>query len=212
MPLVSQWPLQEDSGSTAHDVAGSNDGTNNGATVGANGILGTTAYGFDGTDDDVEVPHDSSLSISSPFTISAWVNVDGGISGIDYIISKNATDQPNYSFWVDDSGMLSFMVYDGSFTQSQASYPADEWVFVVGVYDGSEIIIYQNAVEEERASCGTPHTNTNPVYIGRRGGGNYFDGRIADVRVYDHALTPAEVQYLYSVGQRATAVSEVRSL
>jgi hypothetical protein len=50
--LVGYWPLQEDSGGTAFDFSGvGNHLAVNGAAPGRAGLLGTTAYSFDGSGD-----------------------------------------------------------------------------------------------------------------------------------------------------------------
>lgn len=64
---VSCWPLHEDSGTTANDLAGTNDGTYNGPMLGQTGPLGTTAPSFDGADDQITV------SIPETLSTRTWV-------------------------------------------------------------------------------------------------------------------------------------------
>jgi hypothetical protein len=82
MVLLSYWPLNETSGSTAKDVRGNNDGTINGATMGANGILGNTAYDFDGDNDYVSIYHPT-----RPFTVACWANSDVADGSDDQVVT-----------------------------------------------------------------------------------------------------------------------------
>ena len=67
------------------------------------------------------------------------------------------------------------------------------------VYDGNRSICYANGVSVSAADRVLDTSVTNPFQIGCYGWQvNYFDGLIDDVRLYGKALTPAEVQVVYS--------------
>src|SRR5207249_2318423 len=74
------------------------------------------------------------------------------------------------------------------------------WYHVTGVYNASArtLDIYVNGVLNNGTLSGTvPASQINSavnVNIGRRSGGFYFNGVIADVRVYNRALSQAEIQ------------------
>src|SRR6185295_7336602 len=74
------------------------------------------------------------------------------------------------------------------------------WYHVAGVYDASTrtLNVYVNGVLNNGVLAGTvPATQVNSsvnVNIGRRTGGFYFNGIIDEVRIYNRALTPAEIQ------------------
>lgn len=89
--LIAYWTLDEDSGSTAVDTSGTgNNGTIDGATLGQPGILGTTAYSFDGSNDVVNVSSTPDLSGGSGSTVSAsaWFKADSASSGQPGIVGK----------------------------------------------------------------------------------------------------------------------------
>jgi hypothetical protein len=67
--LVSWWPGDGD----ANDIIGPNDGTLQGGTTFAPGMVGQ-AFRFDGIDDHIRVPHHPSLNLASALTIEAWIN------------------------------------------------------------------------------------------------------------------------------------------
>src|SRR5690606_6066485 len=79
---VAYWQLNETSGPTAVDSAGSHDGAIGPAVgLGVPGApqagSGSTAFDFSGTADRVTVPYDPALN-PTQFTIEAWARVDGG--------------------------------------------------------------------------------------------------------------------------------------
>jgi hypothetical protein len=69
--IVSHWKFDEGGGSIAYDSAGNNDGTVNGATWTTGKMNG--ALSFDGSNDYVSVPHDTTLNITGDITISVWL-------------------------------------------------------------------------------------------------------------------------------------------
>ncbi|GAG49640.1 unnamed protein product, partial [marine sediment metagenome] len=89
------------------------------------------------------------------------------------------------------------------------------WVQLVGTYDGSEnstgINIYINALVADTTDVNTlPYAGmsdtTANVTIGCRddGGSQFFDGQIAEIKVYSDELTPAEVLADYNSVHKAT--------
>jgi hypothetical protein len=85
--LVAWWKLDEGEGLTACDSAGNNDGTlTNGPIWTPSGIDGSLI--FDGVDDHVSVPNDSSLNPTSQIAISVWVKPTDWTAGHRRIIQK----------------------------------------------------------------------------------------------------------------------------
>jgi hypothetical protein len=83
--MVAYWKFDESSGSTAFDET-ANDGTINEAGRGA-GVTGNS-LSFDGTDDYVNIPHDSTIAALSGLTMEAWVKPASGVANQDIIINK----------------------------------------------------------------------------------------------------------------------------
>jgi hypothetical protein len=82
------------------------------------------------------------------------------------------------------------------------------WNLISGTYDGTSKKIYVNSDMVASMSWSSP-VDTNPNGISIIGafarisiGSDYFfNGTIDDVRIYDRALSAAEVQALYQLGQ-----------
>jgi len=178
-----------------------NDGQINGANS-VTGPFGNSAFDFDGADDWVDL---GEIPYSGPQTISAWVN--RGISSGEFLSRSNARFTLAYeSFGTNGYELRSF---DGSsevLTTTGVTI-SSEWVHLVATFDGSTQRIYVNGVEEGSTATSNIQDATNADAIGaNEGGGNAIDGQVADARIYDRALSPQEVQYLYQAGERSEAV------
>jgi hypothetical protein len=84
--------------------------------------------------------------------------------------------------------------------------PNDTWSHIVVTYDGARAKTYLNGelVEDFAATgiIGDAHVGLNELRIGGRSNnpaGQYFAGRIDDVRVYRRAISAAQVQELYGL-------------
>jgi len=90
--------------------------------------------------------------------------------------------------------------------ESPSVVPDGQWNFVALTYDGTKVVFYINgAVDSSHSRSGTVRTNTNSLTIGRHGGDanqsggdSFFKGAMDDVRIYNRALTAAEVKQLYN--------------
>ena len=87
------------------------------------------------------------------------------------------------------------------YVDSVKTIPAKTWVHVASTYDGATLKIYINGVlDRSLAVSGRTCANAEPVTIGAKNKTSaglveaYFDGRIDDFRIYDRALTVAEIK------------------
>lgn len=204
--LLGYWPLHEDSGSTANDISGNNNnGTVSGATLGQTGILGTTAYSFDGTDDEVDTGLDSSVEGLYNISITAWVNLNS-VSGEDIVCKWGDVFLFNVGDGTNGAPRWAMKDSRGSLTvlDAAATISTNSWVFLAVTYDSPTMRLYINASEDSNSPLSTGggmNTGTTTARIGNRDANNnsVTDGRIADVRIYDTALTQTQIQTLYDV-------------
>ena len=73
---------------------------------------------------------------------------------------------------------------------------ANTWAHLAATYDGAMVRLYVNGVQvASRAQIGAIATSTNPLQIGGDSiYSQYFAGRIDEVRIYNRALSSAEIQ------------------
>ncbi|MCI0400484.1 MAG: fibronectin type III domain-containing protein, partial [Gammaproteobacteria bacterium] len=207
--LVAAYGFDEGSGTAVSDASGnSNSGTLTGATWTTEGKYGS-AIVFDGVDDFVSLPNSVSLGLTSSATFSAWIFATADPADDAAIISK--AGGPGNRGWQiktsPDTGQHAYAVEvaikKNSIVQrhSVIARQLNAWHHVAGVYDASSqtLDIYVDGVVSNGPLSGTIPTaqrnSTVRAEIGRRpDGGFYFSGRIDEVRVYERALTPAEIQ------------------
>ena len=97
---------------------------------------------------------------------------------------------------------LRFRVKTGGVTStliaSSGDLVLDQWAHAAAVYDGSQMLLYLDGVPVGSTSKGGALAldDTVPVWIGGSPGGageRPWDGVIDDVRIYDRALSQAEI-------------------
>ncbi len=106
--------------------------------------------------------------------------------------------------FVDRSGGESLLpagggTFDGrtpQHTDGRRADPADRWSHLAVTFDGATLRLYVNGSQvSSRAITGTILGTDDPLWIGgNRPYGEYFQGVIDEVRVYDRALSPSEVR------------------
>ncbi len=204
--LIGHWRFDNNSGATAYDSSlYANDGTISGAQW-INGYY-NSALEFDGTDDNVNLgPIDIT---TNKITIAAWVKADSyDFWGKDNrIVSKAMGTAENDHYWmlstIDNSGgvHLRFRVKTNGTTTTlkglSEEIPLGQWCHVAGVYDGSQMKIYVNAVADTAVINKTGNIDASPstdVLIGANPS-DYkpWDGVIDEVRVYSQALSGTQV-------------------
>lgn len=202
--LVSYWTLDEGSGDATDFISG-NDGTNtNNPTQGVAGQVGS-AYDFDGSDQYVDIGTISSVNTSSGVTVTAWINTNTDHNGIIFCGDDNNDDRV-FQFKKKLAGQIRVLYSsDGDLTTladtivDSGAQPNDTWIFVAFTSNSSGVELFING--SSVASNSSVMDNGNPPhYIGQYAniGDNPFDGTIDDVRLYNRALSPSEIQQLYN--------------
>lgn len=211
--LIGEWQLEEFSwNGSAGEVIDSSGNNLHGTATAVGGIYpstagnvpaipgnpGTCRYGvFNGTAAGaVQIDDDPLLDIADQLTVTAWVNPESlPSSGLRTIVSKDN----NFEFHIDNNGQI-FWWWGGGSNQLRSTgtaLPVSTWSHIAITYISGTQKIYINGIE--RASgvdTGALPVNNSPLFIGTDVGFNTrnFLGLIDEVRVYDQALTQANVQ------------------
>ncbi len=219
--VVGYWRFDRTSGSVLDYSGIGNDGTNNGATRGVQGVFGTDAFQFDAASNEyVTVPDNSSLNLTSEITASTWVNLDSLGSGKRHgIIAKgsgfgsgSAAYGPYMLGYLADTGENRFYwdVWDDSYTRSSTSTSANvfnatgSWYHVTGTYNGTHHRLYVNGnLVDTSSGIGEMHAAARDLYVGNThttSENTHMDGTIDEPMLFDRALTADEVSALYLYG------------
>jgi fibronectin type 3 domain-containing protein len=204
--LVAAYAFDEGSGSTVTDASGNgNNGTLTNATWATTGKYGK-ALSFNGTTALVTIPNSASLQLSSGMTLEAWVNpstVNGNWRDVIYKANDNFyLEATSTNSSRPDGGLIAGGSYADAF--GTAALAANTWSFLTETYDGTTLRLYVNGTQvASTAHTGAITTSTNPLQIGGDSlYGQHFAGMIDNVRIYNTALTAAQIQT-----DQATAIS-----
>jgi hypothetical protein len=202
---VAAYAFDEGSGTTVKDSSGNNlTGTIAGATWTTGGMYGN-ALSFNGTSSYVDLGNPTGLQLTGSITIEAWVKAAANPSNDGEIVAKASTagwllkttpDTGPETFGIRLSANSSTNIQRYSTTVRSLS----TWYHVAGVYDAvaQTLSTYVNGALDNGTLLGTVpaaqyNANVN-VNIGRRVSGYYFNGVIDEVRIYNRALSQAEIQ------------------
>jgi len=179
--------------------------------VEVNGISGK-ARDFDGTDDYVQVADSASISLTSSFTVSAYVKADTLATGTRTVVSKIQSPY-GFQFYVSPNNdptyprRLRLDLGNGASVASfgsSAQITEGTWHHVAAVFDDSAntIAFY---IDGSSAGCtgscsytGTLADQSQPLRVGAKAdlNVNNFDGTIDEVYLFNRPLTSTEVDSL----------------
>jgi concanavalin A-like lectin/glucanase superfamily protein/lysyl oxidase/Calx-beta domain-containing protein len=194
--LVAAYGFDEGSGPKTDDASGQfNHGTLQGATWTPSGKFGS-ALVFNGTSSLVSIPNAASLELGNAMTVSAWVYPTAALSGWHQIIKKEVDDY-----------FLSAATPDGgpgggaaaptccATTRTASALPVNTWTHLALTYNGSTLTLYRNgAVVATQSASGSMLKSGLPLRIGGDTVyGEFMQGRIDEVRIYNRALSASEI-------------------
>jgi hypothetical protein len=200
---VAYWRFDETSGNAIDVVGGLSGALGSGATRTTTNCRVQGCLTFDDTTNaSVTVTTPAALDLTTAFSLSVWVRPTSS-TGTDGILEKTVGGTINtaYSLFFEASG-LRFRVDKGGLTTITAdavpSTTATE--HYVATYDGATMRLYRQAVlQAATASVAAPiDGGSGNFLLGTLAGGIYpYGGLLDDVRVYDHALSQAEITRLF---------------
>lgn len=197
-----QWRFDETSGTTAADSTGTNNATLGNVSWVA-GKIGNAAA-FNGTNASGEA---GKIDFATGnFTVAHWVKVTG-FKSFAGIFNNRSSASGNIGFHTrtDDTNSLSALIDFGTTSKKLAVTNAatGTWYHVaVSVDRAGSMKLYVNGALSGQvdisAFSATSLTNPDNVRLGRDQGSNYFNGVLDDLRLYNSALSAAEIQNLYN--------------
>ena len=180
-----------------HDASGNgNNGTISGATWTTSGKYGN-ALSFNRTNALVTINNAATLQLTTGMTLEAWAYPTKVYSAWQDVIYKG-----NDNYYLEGTSNPSgFPAMGGTLPNAPPLYGTgvlalNTWAHLAATYDGATMRLYVNGVQvASRAQTGTIVTSTDPLQIGGDSiYGQYFTGRIDEVRIYNRALSAAQIQ------------------
>ncbi len=209
--LVGWWLNQPSfqGGGVFRDLTGRHDGTLTDMSPATDWVRGGHPGGwgaldFDGTLDNISVPHHADLN-PSKITLMFWATTRS-FAGYGNYIEKNFNN--GYRIRIEPAGNLRLLNQGGTngLTTSGAM-TLNKWQFVAFTGDASGFNAYIDSVfDSSGGSAFLQVANANPLHIGAGIlGGNapeYLDGQLDDVRIYNRALSSNEIAEYYQLSRQ----------
>ncbi|HUX35462.1 MAG TPA: LamG domain-containing protein, partial [Candidatus Paceibacterota bacterium] len=205
--LVGYWKFDEGQGTSTQDSSGNgNTGTWNGTTpYYATGKVGVWSGNF-GNNVRISVASSSSIdNITNNITISAWIYIKSWTASYsDNVFSKsNGTADAKFVYYLGGTYLPQKLIVLAtcggiwrSASPSSQVLPLNAWLFVVWAYNNGGYL-YINGVSQGSPICsgslgaasGSQFTISSPGDVVKQ---------IDDVRIYNRALSAAEIMALYN--------------
>ncbi len=196
--LISQWKLNENTGTAVFDSKGSNDGGIYGAKW-STGVEGASLE-FNGKNDYVTIPNADNLNVNQQITIMAWAKTEENKTA--KIVEKGDWDghgllQDKWNGWGGTIRLGNNKSY--SLTWGNGVPVFGEWYHLAMTYNGAVLKLFVNGqLVNSKAVSGSLHVNSRDFFIGSNNGSQkFFKGCIDDVRIYSKALTKTEIQAVF---------------
>jgi len=203
--LLGYWTFNEGTGSTAADSSGHGfTGTLWGGASWGAGRSGNALFLTVGSQ--YVAINTLSGSKTGPFTVSAWLRPTASTAAYTFIGSNG----PDYGFEAKMQSGTQIMTSIGTGTSwitrpaSSYSWSANNWYHVTYVIDTTGYRAYVNGVQVGTGTyAGTPllYDGTHSLVVGYTGHTifqEFFKGNIDELKIYNRALTAAEVSQVYT--------------
>ncbi|MES2332510.1 MAG: LamG-like jellyroll fold domain-containing protein [Bacteroidota bacterium] len=161
------------------------------ATAATTVVINTTPAGalnFDGVNDHIILG--SLLTANQSYTKEAWVYWNG-VPGASNILSS-----PDVPLWFEGGKLTTAHNFLGTAVKVKdpVDFPTAQWVHVAATYDAASttLKLYRSGVLVAFNSS-MPAYAAGAFQLGRYGAGNWFDGRMDEVRVWNRALCVEEI-------------------
>ncbi len=166
-----------------------------------------TALNFHGTNGQspdasfVTIAPDAALDLTTGMTISAWVKPSTSLPQWPTVVMKQRDSELTYALYANSNTGQPNINYtsDGSEVNLNAGsgLPVGEWTYLAGTFDGTTMKLYVNGNLVGTLATSAPIDVTGGVL--RIGADDVwqdesFPGVIDEVRIYNRALSQAEIQ------------------
>ena len=207
--LVAYWPFDETTGLVARDVIGGHDATLRDGTVswvaGLRGGAARLDHAFG------QVDWDFAAAVPNAFTVAMWFAPGPDNAGFDRYFSQYyyTTNTDHGALLMDNSNgngvrCIPHTNVKWTVVEIADAFPTTGWRHVACSYDGTTLRAYANATVGDTQPLTGTFTTTEPLQVGIGASvlpdattyQNPFDGTLDDVRIFNRALTDAEMTAL----------------
>jgi len=165
----------------------------------SSGFSNTYSVDFDGTNDYMDAGNDNSLSISGALSVSAWIYADS-LNGYPMFLSKRASASGHAYQFYSNGGKINYN--NGTIVQSSGTISTGAWTHVAVTFNGAgAVAFYINGSSAGTATAASSNpTNSGSLSIGRAYNGNYFNGKMDEVSLFNSVLSASNISDIYNSG------------
>ena len=157
------------------------------------------------------------IQLNDPFsytnhTIAAWVYVSNDANN-KIIFDNREAGSDGLVFFSTGSEIIQH-TFNNSTLASTSSY-TDEWIYAVGSYDGTTQRLYIDGSQVASATTSQTMSTTTDAIIGARSFStkdNYFNGNLANVAIWNRALSSDEINSVMWKSYEALSGAESNGL
>jgi len=208
--LKGYWPFSQPAGTvsgTLTDVSGSGNNPTLYNVALPHGIVSGGPFGnalsLDGVNDFAnKVGTLTNFPTGNVISVEAWVYPKG--FGFDYNgVMAYGLRTPTQGFGASfgTTGKPQLPTWNNDFFSTGDPVPLNRWSHVVWVLNGKNVTVYVNGVKNTGSLASTPNLSNIHLSIGTielYGGSRLFNGMIDELRIYNTALTDADVAARYA--------------
>ena len=145
-------------------------------------------------------------------TIAAWVYAED-TSGNKFIFDNRDALNDGVLLRASSTETIQYYINNGSGAATTSTF-ANEWVFVTATYNGTTAKIYANGSLEGSESISTTISVTSDALIGisNTAVGNHFNGNLANVAIWNRALSSDEINSVMWKDHQALTSAESNGL
>ncbi|HUS28976.1 MAG TPA: LamG domain-containing protein [Kofleriaceae bacterium] len=192
------------------DEMGQFDATFKGTCAAVQGPLNAdadTALHFNGSSCFAVIPSGLEFPNRAPFTVEAWIRDERVDSYQIYFIKETRMGNgplDGYALLINSNGVyLERIVNTGGQVTNPTPIAANQWIHVVGTYDGAVVRLYFDGVQVGPAKTAPDTMPAVPMEssIGAYPAGNTFlQGDMDELAIYDYALSPQQIVKHHDIG------------
>jgi hypothetical protein len=151
---------------------------------------------FDGTDDYISL--NTPPSLTGAFTVTCWFKKE--TNSERSFLGKTAGSSGTKLIFLTNNNIFFRMVDGGSSSNFSIGYTTslnNEWNFLTATRSSSGVV--SASINGNSLTTGGTLTGTfSPTAIGRNGDGQYWDGALQNIKIYNRALSADEIQQNYN--------------
>jgi hypothetical protein len=147
----------------------------------------------------------SAIDNLGQMTLSLWIRADRALVDMAYpfpLAMYHADYENNRGFalmtTLNDTNLFGFRLHTGTGRREVVmdGLPTGQWAHVVATYDGQAMRLYRNG---ELVGLNVTGPLNVPSFVGPLNIGGGFEGLFDEIRIYNRALSPTEVQALHTL-------------